>query len=492
MTMREIEDLRQRIEQGGGTDKTDEQRRQGKLTARERLNLLLDDRSFLETDAFAGGAETPCEGVVTGFGTVEGRPVYAYAQDFTVLGGSLGRAHAQKICKVMDLAYKTGVPIVALLDSAGARLREGLDAVAGYGEVYRRIARYSGAVPQVGVVCGPCVGGAAWAAALMDFVFLSGKGAKLQTWGPQVTQAAGIADVPADANDCAQFSFDTERECLDRARELLSLLPANGMEDPPAASGPFDLNSAVPELNDLTPGCYDMHVVISVISDNGYFFSTSNSFAPNVLTGFIRVNGRTAGIVANQPAAKDGIMDCAACEKAARFIRFCDAFNIPVLSLVDTKGPALDAAEEKAGLALRCAELARAYALASVPLVTVVCGRAHGGTFAAMGGRALGIDAVFAWPHAEISVSPPETAVNILCAGEIAAAEDPNQAREELVLRYRSKDSSPLVAAAGGHVDDVIEPSATRTHVAAALEMLLGKRGGAFPSSMKWERGPGG
>lgn len=475
--MRVIDDLRKRIEQGGGPEKTDEQRRQGKLTARERLNLLLDDRSFLEADAFAGGAEVPCEGVVTGFGTVLGRPVYIYSQDFTVLGGSLGRAHARKICKVMDLAYKTGVPIVALLDSAGARLGEGLDAVAGYGEVYRRIARYSGAVPQIGVVCGPCVGGAAWAAALMDFVFLAGKEAKLQTWGPQVTQAAGIADVPADANGCAQFAFKTERECLERVRELLSLLPANTAEDPPAAPGPFDLNNPEASLNGLTPGCYDMLAVVTAVSDNGYFFGASQAFAPNMLTGFIRMNGRTAGIVANQPAASEGVLDCAGCRKAARFIRFCDAFHIPVLSLVDTMGPAMDAEEERAGPAMCFAELARAYALASAPLVTVVCGRAHGGAFAVMGGRALGIDAVFAWPHAEISVSPPETAVNILYGGEIAAAEDPNVAREELVRRYRSRDSSPLLAAAGGHVDDVIEPSATRTHVAAALEMLLGKRG---------------
>lgn len=483
MGMREVEELRQRIMQGGGEEKTAEQRRKGKLTARERLELLLDPQSFLETDAFAGGIaggrEAPGEGVVTGFGTVAGRPVYVYSQDFTVLGGSLGRVHARKICKVMDLAHKTGVPVVALLDSAGARLHEGLDAVAGYGEVYRRLVRDSGVIPQIGVVCGPCIGGAAWAAALMDFVFLAGKGAKLQTWGPQVTLAAGGGVEGADSNGCAQFAFDTEQECLSRVRELLSLLPANNLEDPPASPGFYDLNNPSPELDSLTSGCYDMNAVVQAVSDGGYFFGTSNSFAPNLLTGFIRVNGRTAGVVANQPLAADGMLNSAACEKAARFIRFCDSFNIPIVSFVDTSGPALDAGEENAGFVRRCAALVHAYAQASVPLVTVVCGRAHGGAFAAMGSRALGVDAVFAWPNAEISASPPETAANILYGAEIAAAEDPRQAREEIVRRYRSKDSNPIVAASGGHIDDIIEPSQTRTHVAAALEMLLGKRGEA-------------
>jgi len=482
MGMREIEELRQKIEQGGGEEKVAEQHRKEKLTARERLDLLLDPRSFLETDAFVGfysaDEEIPCEGVVAGFGTVEGRPVYAYSQDFTVLGGSLGRVNARKICKVMDLARKTGVPVVAFLDSAGARLKEGLDAVAGYGEVYRRLARNSGAIPQIGVVSGPCVGGAAWMAALMDFVFLSGKEAKLQTWGPQVAKAAGMVAKSAVETGCAQFAFETERECIEKVRELLSLLPANSLEDAPVSRETYDLNSPAPSLDDAVPGLYDMSPVLSAVSDGGYFFGTSASYAPNMITGFIRVNGRTVGVVANQPNAKDGALDCAACEKAARFIRFCDAFNIPVVSFVDTSGPVMDAGEENGGLMAKCAELARAYALASVPLVTVVCGRAHGGAFAAMGSASLGIDAVFAWPNAEISALPPETAVNILYGNEIAAAEDPQRAREELVRRYRSKDSNPLIAAGGGHVDDIIVPSETRLHVAAALEMLLGKSGG--------------
>lgn len=482
MGMREVEELRQRIEQGGGEEKVAEQRRREKLTARERLNLLLDPQSFLETDAFAGanmpGGEIPCEGVVAGFGTVDGRPVYAFSQDFTVLGGSLGRAGARKICKVMDIARKTGVPVVAFLDSAGARLKEGLDAVAALGEVYRRLALNSGAIPQIGIVSGPCVGGAAWMAALMDFVFLSGKEAKLQTWGPQVAKAAGMNFQSAAGTVCAQFAFEQERECIAKVRELLSLLPANSLEDAPASPESYDLNSPSPALDDAVPGLYDMNLVLSAVSDGGYFFGTSASYAPNMITGFIRVNGRTVGAVANQPNAKDGALDCAACEKAARFIRFCDAFNIPVVSFVDTAGPLMDASEENGGLVSKCAELARAYALASVPLVTVVCGRAHGGAFALSGSGPLGIDSVLAWPNAEISALPPETAVNILYGNEIAAAEDPQKAREELVRRYRTKDSNPLVAAGGGHVDDVIAPSETRLHVAAALEMLLGKSGG--------------
>lgn len=480
MGRQEIEQLRLKIEQGGGTEKVDEQHRRGKLTARERLGLLLDPQSFLESDAFTGdratGREAPGEGVVTGFGTVNGRPVYVYSQDFTVLGGSLGHVHAQKICKVMDLALKTGVPVIALLDSAGARLHEGLDAIAGYGEVYRRLTRCSGSIPQIGVVCGPCIGGAAYAASLMDFVFMAGPEALMQTWGPQITLASGGGVAGAEAVGSAHFAYQSEEECFARVRELLSLLPANSLEDPPVFGATADLNNSSTELNSLMAGYYDMNLVISAISDHGFFFGTSNTFAPNMLTGFIKVNGRTAGIVANQPNAADGVLDADGCAKAARHIRFCDCFNIPVVTLADTSGLPLGAVQENIGLMRRGAALIHAYAAATVPKVTVVCGRAHGGAFAMMGSRALGMDAVYAWPNAEISVAEPNTAVNILYSGEIAASEDPQAERAMLVERYRAKDSNPLVAAKGGHLDDIIEPANTRTVVAAALEMLLGKR----------------
>lgn len=476
MGKHEVNDLRLKVQMGGGQEKVAEQHRRGKLTARERLGLLLDPQSFLETDAFTTGGDAAGEGVVTGFGTVGGRPVYVYSEDFTVLGGSLGRIHAQKICKVMDLALKTGVPVVALLDSAGARLHEGLDAIAGYGEVYRRLVKCSGAIPQIGIVCGPCIGGAAYAASLMDFVFLAGKEARMQTWGPQVTQASGGGVAGAARVGSAQFAAETEELCFAQVRELLSLLPANSLEDAPATIGAADLNSPSPVLDGLAAGYYDMNLVVSAISDGGYYFGTSTDFAPNMLTGFIRVNGRTAGVVANQPTANGGVLDADGCAKAARFINFCDCFNIPVVSLVDTAGLALGAAEENQGLMRRGAALIHAYAAASVPKVTVVCGRAHGGAFAIMGSRALGIDTVYAWPNAEISVAQPDTAVNILYAGEIAAAEDPQAARAALVDRYKARDSDPILAAKGGHVDDIIDPAMTRTYVAAALEMLLGKR----------------
>ncbi len=477
MGKREVDELRLKTMDGGGQEKVSDQHRRGKLTARERLNLLLDPQSFLESDAFTTGGSAVGEGVVTGFGTINGRPVYVYSQDFTVLGGSLGQVHARKICKVMDLALKSGVPVVALLDSAGARLHEGLDAIAGYGEVYRRLVRCSGAVPQIGVVCGPCIGGAAYAASLMDFVFLAGKEARMQTWGPQITEASGGGVWSAVKVGAAQFAYESEQSCFTEVRQLFSLLPANCKEDAPSAMIQADLNTSSPALNDLIPGLYDMNTVISAISDGGYFFGTSTEYAPNMITGFIRVNGRTTGVVANQPKEKDGALDAAGCEKAARFIRFCDSFHIPLVSLVDTVGLPIGAAEENRGLMAGGASLIRAYAGATVPKVTVVCGQAHGGSFAMMGSRSLGIDTVYAWPDAQISVAQPETAVNILYAGEIAAAEDPLSARVALVERYKAKDSDPLVAAKGGHVDDVIEPASTRTYVAAALEMLVGKRG---------------
>ena len=476
MAMRDIEELRAKIMLGGGESRMEDQRRRGKLTARERLALLLDPKSFLETDAFTGSADVPGEGVVTGFGTVEGRPVYVYSQDFTAMGGSLGRVHAGKICKVMDLALKCGVPVVGLLDSAGARLGEGLDAVAGYGEVCRRHARCAGLIPQIGVVMGPCIGGAAYAAAMMDFVFLAGKSALMQTWGPQVTEASGGGVASAVENGAAQFAFDTEEECLGRVRELVAMLPANNLEDAPALPGAADINNPAPELNELAAGVYDMKTVLAALSDGGFWLGASEAFAPNLLTGFLRVNGRLAGAVANQPKCESGVLDAPALEKAARFISFCDRFNIPVVSLVDTSGMALGAKLENAGLIRRGAALISAYASASVPKVTVVCGRAHGGAFAIMGSRALGIDTVYAWPGAEISVAGPDTAVNILHAGEIASAEDPQERRAELVERYKSRESNPAVAATGGHVDDIIEPALTRLHIAAALEMLSGKR----------------
>ncbi len=473
----QLEQLRRKVQEGGGAEKVDDQHKKHKRTARERIHMLLDAQSFLETDVFAAGqtgVDAPGEGVVTGFGTVYGRPVYVYAQDFTVLGGSVGAAHAAKICRVMDQAAKVGVPVVALLDSAGARLQEGFHALAGYGEIYRRSARLRGAVPQIGVVCGPCIGAAAYGAALMDFVFLAGAEAKMQTWGPQVTEATPGKVSPATANGSAQFACGTEEDAFAQAKALLALLPANSAEDAPVGIG-ADLNRDTAPLEGLQPGGYDMTAVIGAIADDGMFLATSDAFAPSMLTGFVRVGGRTVGVVANQPSVADGVLDVAACVKAARHVDICDSYHIPVLTLVDTVGLPACAEEENGGLVTAGSDLIAAYAQATTPKVTVVTGRAPGSAFAMLGNRALGIDTVYAWDSAQISIVAPETAVAILGRAELAKADDPTARRAELIEEYKANAANPIEAARAGLLDDVIAPARTRTYVAAALEMLLGK-----------------
>ncbi len=476
MTTRELQALRQRRELGGGEEKLEGRRRDGTLSVRERLSLLLDEGSFVESGVFAGGVEAPAQGVVTGFGTVEGRPVCVYAQDYTVLGGSVGQAHADKICRAMDNALQNGVPLVALLDSAGARLHEGLAAVAAYTRVYRKAMDLHGQVPTIALVCGPCVGGAAWAAGLMDFVFAAGERARVQTWGPQVMAAAGQPPPMPTACGVAQFACADERAGLLAVRELLGYLPPNCLEDAPVAGSPERLanDEATAALDALTPGCYDMAWVLDALADS--VMPTSADYGPGVITAFARVGGRTVGLVATQPRAKDGILDGAACRKAARFVRFCDGFRLPVLTLVDTAGVAMDAAEEAGGLVNSCCELLDAYAGATVPKVTVLCGRANGSAMALLGCREMGMDAVYAWPQAQLSVLPPETAANILFAREIAVAEDPAAARAAAIARWQLDESSPLHAAELGLLDDIITPRDTRATVLAQLELLLGKR----------------
>ena len=474
-----LQELRRKTEQGGGAEKVDEQHKKNKLIARERIGLLLDGQSFLETDVFAAGTtgvDAPGEGVVTGFGTVNGRPVYVYAQDFTVLGGSVGAAHAAKISRVMDQAAKVGAPVVALLDSAGARLQEGFAALAGYGEIYRRAARIRGAVPQIGVVCGPCIGAAAYGAALMDFVFLAGKAAQMQTWGPQVAEASMGKIASAVAAGSAQFACETEEEAFAQVKALLALLPANSAEDAPASQWIPDLNREATALDGYAPGTYDMKTVVGAIADEGSFFATSDAFAPTMLTGFVRIGGRTVGVVASNPSVDEGKLTGDACAKAARHIDFCDGFHIPVLTLVDTAGLPACANEENGGLISAGSDLIAAYAQATTPKITVFTGRATGSAFAILGNRSLGIDTVYAWQSAELSVVAPETAVAILGKDELAKADDPVAERAKLIEKYKAKDANPIEAAKAGLLDDVIQPSQTRVYVAAALEMLIGKR----------------
>lgn len=474
MTTQQLQALRRKVQQGGGEEKHEVRRRDGILGARERLNALLDEGTFAESGALAGGEREPAQGVVCGYGAVQGRPVCVYAQDFTVLGGSVGQAHAEKICRAMDAALINGVPLVALLDSAGARLHEGLAAVAAYARVYRKAVDLRGQVPMIGVVAGPCIGAAAWAAGLMDFVFMTGSRPLLQTWGPQVMQAAGATPPDPLASGVVQFHVDDERQCLLAVRELLGYLPPNCLEDAPLWQEEAPDDGAAQALEVLSPGLYDMAMVLSAVADG--VFATSAAFAPNLITAFGRIGGRTVGIVANQPRSLEGAIDGAACIKAARFVRFCNDFRVPVVTFVDTAGVVLDAREEADGLVSRCCELLEAYAHATVPKITVLCGHANGSAMALLGCRELGMDAVYAWPQAQLSVLPAETAANILFAREIAAAEDPAAARVAAVARWQLDESNPLHAAELGLLDDIIAPQDTRATVGTALDLLLGKR----------------
>lgn len=474
MTNQQLQALRSRMQQGGGDEKMEARRRDGLLSARERLDVLLDEGTFVECGALVGGEQAPAQGVVSGFGAVDGRPVCVYAQDFTVLGGSVGQAHAEKICRAMDAALANGVPLVALLDSAGARLHEGLAAVAAYARVFRKAADLHAQVPTIGVVAGPCIGAAAWAAGQMDFVFTTGPRAMVQTWGPQVMQAAQAPLPTAEAVGVAQFHMQDERQCMQAVRQLLAYLPPNCLEDAPQWQDVPREDAAAQTLDTLTPGLYDMSAVLATVAED--VFETSSAHGPAMITAFGRFGGRTVGIVANQPRVQEGAIDGDACDKAARFIDFCDSFRLPVVTLVDTAGVVLDPRQEAAGLVRRCSALLGSYAAATVPKITVLCGRANGSALALMGCRELGMDAVYAWPQAQLSVLPAQTAANILYAREIAVAEDPAAARAAAVTRWQLEDSHPLAAAQLGLVDDIIAPRDTRAVLTATLELLLGKR----------------
>lgn len=483
---------------GGGEKRVADQHKKGKLTARERLTRLLDENSFVEVGTFSQtGLEdassleypNPGEGVVTGFGTIAGRKIYVYAQDFTVAGGSLGEVHAAKICRVLDLAAQNGTPVIGLNDSGGARIQEGVYALDGFGSIFYRNTLCSGVVPQLSVIMGPCAGGAVYSPAITDFVFMvSGIGNMFIT-GPQVIKAVTGETVSAEElggaaahnqnSGVAHFFAEDEEVCFDQIRKLLSFLPSNNIDDPPLAE-PCEPVLNGDELASLMPDnpnrSYDVREVIKRVVDGSDFFEVHQGYAQNAVVGFARLNGRPVGIIANQPQVKAGCLDVNSSDKIARFVRFCDCFNLPLITLVDVPGYLPGVEQEWGGIIRHGAKVLYAYSEATVPQISIILRKAYGGAYIAMNSRSLGADICLAWPTAEIAVMGPEGAVNIVNRRELEAAEDQNLKRKELVDQYREKYANPYIAAARGWIDNVIDPSETRAYLIRGLEMVGNKR----------------
>jgi len=484
---------------GGGEERIARQHQAGKLTARERLAVLLDEGSFFELDRLVthrchdfgmASQRIPGDGVITGFGRIEGRPVAVFAQDFTVFGGSLSEAHAEKICKVMDLALKFGVPIIGLNDSGGARIQEGVVSLGGYADIFLRNTLCSGVVPQISAILGPCAGGAVYSPAITDFVFMVRGTSYMFVTGPDVIRTVtheevtmerlGGADTHARISGVAHFVRDAEQEVLAAIRTLLGFLPLNNLADPPvkATADPPDREDAT--LDSLVPAepekPYDIKTLIKSLADEGEFFEVHEHFAPNIVVGFIRLAGRSTGVVANQPLHLAGVLDIDASVKGARFVRFCDAFNIPLLILEDVPGFLPGVAQEHGGIIRHGAKLLYALAEATVPKVTVITRKAYGGAYCVMGSKHIRTDFNFAYPTAEIAVMGPQGAVNILYRRELEEAPDPDALRQELVQQYIEKFANPLIAAERGFVDGVIPPRRTRPLVIQAFALASGKR----------------
>jgi propionyl-CoA carboxylase beta chain len=492
-------ELNAQAEQGGGSERIQKQHAQGKLTARERLEALLDPGSFVELDKFKthrcvdfGMADKKIlgDGVVTGYGHVNGRQVFVYAQDFTVLGGSLSSAHAEKICKVMDLATKVGAPVVGLCDSGGARIQEGVVSLAGYADIFLRNTLASGVVPQISCIMGPCAGGAVYSPAITDFVFMVQHSSYMFITGPEVIKAVtheevtketlGGARAHSERSGVAHFAAPDDATCLERVRELLSFLPSNNADDAPVYPCADDTARRCPELASLVPEVpnkpYDMKAVIGAAVDDGHFFEVQEAFAPNIVVGFARIGGRSVGIVANQPLYLAGCLDINASVKAARFVRFCDSFNIPLVTLVDVPGFLPGTDQEFGGIIKHGAKLLYAFAEATVPKVTVITRKAYGGAYDVMASKHIRADINYAFPSAEIAVMGPEGAVNIVFKGDIAAATDGDAARKAFIENYRQTFANPFKAAELGYIDEVIAPDMLRTRLAQALDMLRDKR----------------
>ena len=494
-----LQELRAEAELGGGEERIAAQHAKGKLSARERLDLLLDEGSFVELDRFVvhrgrefgiDGQQPLGDGVVTGYGTIEGRLVYVFSQDFTVFGGSLSEAHAEKICKIMDLAMKNGAPVIGLNDSGGARIQEGVASLGGYADIFLRNTLASGVVPQISVIMGPCAGGAVYSPAITDFVFMVRGTSFMFVTGPNVVKTVthedidmeglGGADVHASTSGGAHFALDTEPQTLAAVRELLAYLPQNNTERPPerTSDDPHDRQDG--RLLELVPDNpnkpYDMRDVIGAIVDEGRFFEVQPDFAANILVGFAHLGGHAVGIVANQPAVLAGVLDIDSSDKGARFVRFCDAFNIPLVVLEDVPGFLPGVNQEHGGIIRHGAKLLYAFAEATVPKVTVITRKAYGGAYDVMNSKHIRGDINLAWPIAEIAVMGPKGAVEILHRKAIAEADDPEAATEAKIQEYRDTLAHPYIAAGRGFLDDVIDPRETRPRLISALDMLRNKR----------------
>jgi propionyl-CoA carboxylase beta chain len=497
-----LDDLRERIrraEEGGGAERRERQHREGKLTARERVGLLLDEGTFEELDKLVehrcldfGMAEqkVPGDGVVSGFGRVDGRLVYVFAQDFTVFGGSLSETNARKICKVMDLAVKMGAPVVGLNDSGGARIQEGVASLGGYADIFLRNTLASGVVPQISAIMGPCAGGAVYSPAITDFNVMVKDTSYMFVTGPDVIRTVTHEEVTKEElggalthnsrSGVAHFAVEDDRACLALIRELLSYVPSNNLEEPPTRGTEDPADREDTSLDALVPADpakpYDMRRVVLAVVDDRRFLEVHEHFAPNLVVGFARFGGRSVGIVANQPAHLAGCLDIDASVKGARFVRFCDAFNIPLVTFEDVPGFLPGTAQEYGGIIRHGAKLLYAFAEATVPKVTVITRKAYGGAYCVMSSKHIRTDVNYAWPQAEIAVMGPEGAVGVLYRRELAAAADREALRTQKVAEFREKFANPYVAADRGFVDEVIEPRHTRRKIAAGLEMARSKR----------------
>ncbi|GAB6887530.1 methylmalonyl-CoA decarboxylase subunit alpha [Desulfothermus okinawensis JCM 13304] len=502
--IKKLKELEKEVVKMGGEEAIKKHKEKGKLTARERLELLFDAGTFQEVDMFVKhrctyfGMEKvniPADGVVTGFGLVNGRPVCAYSQDFTSRAGSLGEMHAKKICKVMDLAMKVGVPVIGFNDSGGARIQEGVDALSGYGQIFFRNANASGVIPQISAIMGTTAGGAVYSPAMTDFIFMVKKTSFMFITGPQVIKSVtgeevsfedlGGAMVHNEKSGVAHFACESDEDAIMKIKKLLSYLPLNNMEDPPYEEPTDVVNREAPELDKIIPDNpnqpYDIKEVISAIVDNGEFFEPHEYYAPNMVVCFARLNGHPIGIIANQPKVYAGCLDINASDKATRFIRFCDAFNIPMLTIADVPGYLPGTDQEWGGIIRHGAKLLWCYSEATVPKMLLITRKSYGGAYLAMCSKDLGADLVYAWPTAEIAVMGAAGAANIIYRKEIKAAENPEEKRKEKIAEYEEVFANPYRAAERGYIDAVIQPRLTRPKLIAALELLKTKREARAP-----------
>ncbi|GAA0602902.1 acyl-CoA carboxylase subunit beta [Virgibacillus siamensis] len=493
----ELYDKRRKVELGGGDERIDKQHEKGKLTARERIDYLLDEGSFVELNPFMEHRETDFgmgnlngngEGVVTGYGKINGQAIYLFAQDFTVYGGALGEMHGKKIAAVMDLAAKSGVPFIGLNDSGGARIQEGVSSLDGYGHVFYRNSIYSGVIPQISVIMGPSAGGAVYSPAITDFVIMVEKTSQMFITGPKVIETVtgesitseelGGAEVHNAKSGNAHIKAESEEDALDHVKRLVSYLPANNQKNPALKQVQLD-DETRPDLTDIVPfnatRPYDVKNVIEQVVDPDSFYEIHKDFAKNIVVGFARINGQTIGLVCNQPKYMAGGLDIDSSDKASRFIRFCDAFNIALITFEDVTGFFPGVKQEHGGIIRHGAKILYAYSEATVPKITVITRKAFGGAYVALNSKSIGADLVYAWPNAEIAVMGPEGAANIIFAKEIAESGDPEATRQEKIDTYREKFANPYVAAGLGMIDDVIDPRETRVKLIQALEMLYHK-----------------